>query len=72
LHYELATGMTSGVTVTLSSVSTSVFQNITCIAGRGEFSSTNPSFGLLDSPRISEVGLYDNGNIIAIAKLTDI
>jgi hypothetical protein len=51
-------------------VSTNVFQNITCIADRGEFgSSTNPSFSSSDTPRISEVGLFDSlGNIIAVGK----
>jgi hypothetical protein len=50
--------MTSGVTVTLSSVSTLPFQN-TCIAGRGEFGTQLIHLLLLDIPRISEVGLYD-------------
>lgn len=67
-NYTQAYG--TGATITYDSVSTSVFQNITCIAGRGEFgTSTNTTFGLLDNPRISEIGLYDAvGNIIAIAK----
>ncbi len=67
---NFSTAFSTGATITLDSVSTSVFQNITCIAGRGEFgSSTNTTFGVLDNPRISEVGLYDSvGNIIAIAK----
>lgn len=60
----------SATTVTSNSVSTAVFQNITCIANRGEFGgSTNPTFGPSDVPRISEVCLYDvNGNLIALAK----
>lgn len=60
----------SATTVTLDSVSTAVFQNITCIANRGEFGgSTNPTFGPTDVARISEVALYDNqGNLIALAK----
>lgn len=60
----------SATTVTFNSVSTAVFQNITCIANRGEFgSSTNPTFGPTDVARISELGLYDNqGNLIALAK----
>ena len=64
------TGTSTGISVTFNSVSTSVFQNITCIAGRGEFgASTNPTFKSTDTPRISEILLYDNvGNIIAIAK----
>jgi len=58
------------IQVYFNSVSTNVFQNITCIADRGEFgSTTNPSFNSADVPRISEVGLFDElGNIIAIAK----
>lgn len=63
------TGSTA-TTITLDSVSTEIYQNITCIADRGEFgSSTNTTFGSSDTPRVSEVGLYDNlGNLIAIAK----
>lgn len=61
---------TSGSVFTINSVSTSVYQSVTCIAGRGEFgASTNPTFSSSDSPRISEIGLYDNlGNLIAKAK----
>lgn len=60
----------TATTVTFNSISTSVYQNITCIAGRGEFgSSTNPTFSKGDIPSISELGLYDDsGNLIAIAK----
>jgi hypothetical protein len=61
---------TTATTVTFDSVSTEVSQNITCIANRGEFGiSTNTTFSVGDSPRISEIGLFDNiGNLIAIAK----
>ena len=47
-----------------------VYQIINCVADRGEFgSSTNPTFEFNDTPRISEVGLYDDiGNLIAYAK----
>ncbi len=67
---NLITGTTTGTSLTFDSVSTDIYQNITCIADRGEFgTSTNPSIGSGDSPRISEVGLYDNlGNLIAVAK----
>jgi hypothetical protein len=67
-HYNTATA--SATTITLNSVSTAVYQSITCIAARGEFgASTNPTFGAQDVPRISEVGLYDkDSNLIAIAK----
>jgi hypothetical protein len=61
---------TTATTVTFNSVSTSVEQNITCIANRGEFgTSTNATFTYSDTPRISEIGLYDiEGDLIAIAK----
>jgi len=66
-----ATGVTTGATVTFDSVSTNVYQSITCIAGRGEFgASTNPTFTGIENPRITEVALYDTaGNIIAFGKL---
>lgn len=73
-HPDLVAGYTTSAstatTVTLNSVSTDVYQTVTCIADRGEFgSSTNPSFAGIDSPRITEVGLYDaSNNLIAIAK----
>jgi hypothetical protein len=62
---------TTGAVVTVcDSVSTTVIQNITCIANRGEFgNSTNKTFSPIDTPRISEIGLYDvDGDLIAIAK----
>jgi len=57
-------------TITLDSVSTDVYQSITCIADRGEFgSTTNPTFNVGDVPRITEIGLYDDAsNLIAVAK----
>lgn len=60
----------TGTVVTYNSLSTSIIQNITCIANRGEFgNSTNTTFQLSDTPRISEIGLYDVDNdLIAIAK----
>jgi len=60
----------TAATVTFDSISTSIYQNITCIAARGEFGiSTNPTFSGSDVVRISEVGLYDNlGNLLAVAK----
>lgn len=59
-----------GATVTFDSVSTNVYQSITCIADRGEFgSTTNQTFQVGDTPRITEIGLYDDAsNLIAIAK----
>jgi hypothetical protein len=61
---------TTASTLTFDSVSTAVYQNITCLANRGEFgSSTNTTFTGSDIPRISEIGLYDDlGNLIALAK----
>jgi hypothetical protein len=58
------------IDVTFDSISTNVFQSITCIADRGEFgSTTNVTYQLNDVPRITEVGLYDvDSNLIAIAK----
>jgi len=60
----------TATTVMFNSVSTNVYQSITCIADRGEFgSTTNPTFDIGDIPRISEVGLFDDvGNLIAVAK----
>lgn len=62
--------LTTATTVTLNSVSTEVYQTITCIADRGEFAaSTNPTFSTGDVPRITEVALYDNiGTLMAVAK----
>lgn len=60
----------TATTVMFNSVSTNVYQSVTCIADRGEFgSTTNPTFDIGDIPRISEVGLFDDmGNLIAVAK----
>jgi hypothetical protein len=67
-NYDVVTA--TGASATFNSVSTNVFQNITCIANRGEFgNSTNTTFSTSDVPRISEIGLYDNlGNLIAVGK----
>lgn len=61
----------TATTLSLDSTTTVVQQNITCIAGRGEFGrSTNTTFGVSDTARISELGLYDDSNnLIAIGKL---
>ena len=63
-------GTLTSTTITCDSLSTSVIQNVTCLANRGEFGgSTNRTFVPGDTPRISEVGLYDaDGDLIAIAK----
>lgn len=57
-------------TLSFDSVSTGVYQIVTCVADRGEFGlTTNPTFEIGDTPRISEVALYDDlGNMIALAK----
>lgn len=62
--------LTSATTITFDSVSTEIYQTVTCIADRGEFgSSSNSTFTSGDTPRISEVALYDNtGVLMAIAK----
>lgn len=62
--------LTTATTITFDSVSTEIYQTVTCIADRGEFgASSNPTFSSGDTPRISEVALYDNtGVIMAIAK----
>jgi hypothetical protein len=61
---------TTASTLTFESVSSAVYQNVTCLANRGEFgSSTNTTFTGSDIPRITEIGLYDDlGNLIALAK----
>ena len=61
----------TATTAIFDSVSTSVTQNITCIVNRGEFGkSTNSTFTAVDTPRVTEVGLYDtDGDLIAIAKM---
>lgn len=60
----------TSTTLSFDSVSTNVYQIITCIADRGEFGlTTNPTFEIGDTARISEVGLYDDANnLIAYAK----
>lgn len=60
----------TGTSVTFDSVVTEVTQEVTCIADRGEFgTSNNPTFSSGDVPRISEVVLLDaQDNIIAVGK----
>jgi hypothetical protein len=61
---------TTATTVSFNSQSIGVYQIVNCIADRGEFgSSTNSTFEFNNTPRISEVGLYDDvGNLIAYGK----
>lgn len=60
----------SASTCTFDSVATVVNQEIICIAGKGEFgSSNNRTFTKGDVPRVSEIGLYDlANNLIAYGK----
>jgi len=68
-----ASSATTANTVTFGSVSSVVNQEITCMAPRGEFvRSTNPTFATGDTPRISEIGLYDNNNNLIAYGKTDI
>lgn len=57
--------------ISFDSISTQINQNITCIIDRGEFgTSSNPTWGVRDKIRVSEVLLLDEAeNIIAVAKL---
>jgi hypothetical protein len=69
---DLSTGSTtsSATTVMYDHYSTEVFQSVNVLANRGEFNtSNNNTFEDGDTVRISEIGLYDDGNnLIAIAK----
>jgi hypothetical protein len=60
----------TATTISFNSQSSNVFQIINCIAERGEFgSTTNTTFQVGDTLRITEVGLYDEiNNLIAYAK----
>lgn len=61
----------TGTTITFDTVRNKVSQSITCIANRGEFGvSNNPTWSAGDTPRITEVALFDASNtLIAIGKL---
>lgn len=62
----------SATTVTYNSLSTEIMQSFVCDALVSEFrKSSNPTFTYgVNTPRITEIGLYDNlYNLIAIAKL---
>lgn len=60
----------SATTCTFNSTVTKVNQEVVCIAGKGEFArSNNKTFAQGDTPRITEIGLYDNTNsLIAYGK----
>ena len=54
----------TGASATFNSVSTNVFQNITCIANRGEFgNSTNTTFSTSDVPRIGKTDRHITKNV---------
>lgn len=60
----------SASTCTYNSSVTIVNQEVVCIAGKGEFArSNNKTYTQGDTPKISEIGLYDNTNsLIAYGK----
>jgi hypothetical protein len=60
----------TATTCTYNSSVTLVNQEVVCIAGKGEFArSNNRTFTNGDTPKISEIGLYDNTNtLIAYGK----
>jgi exosome complex RNA-binding protein Rrp4 len=60
----------TATTIEFNSVNSSVSQQVTCIADRNTFvNSTNPTYSNEETPRITEIGLFDaTGNLIAIAK----
>ena len=60
----------SGTSITFNSISTNVIQNITAIAAMGQFgTSSNPTWSVGDTVRITELGLYNNLNqLIAYGK----
>lgn len=65
------TGVTStATTIEFNSVNSAVSQQITCIADRNTFvNSSNSTFTTGETPRITEIGLFDaTNNLIAIAK----
>lgn len=68
--FDLVT-CSSATTVQFNSIVTRVTQDITCISDRGEFAtSSNRTWTSDNTPRISEVGLYDSSNnLLAVAKL---
>jgi hypothetical protein len=67
---DFNTSSASASTCTYNSSVTLVNQEVVCIAGKGEFArSNNNTFTQGDTPKISEIGLYDNTNsLIAYGK----
>lgn len=69
-NFSLTGASSTATTIEFNSVNSSVSQQITCIADRNTFvSTTNSTFSEGETPRITEIGLFDaTGNLIAIAK----
>lgn len=69
-QFDLNDMTSTATTIEFNSVNSSVSQQVTCIADRNTFvNSTNPTFSSDETPRITEIGLFDSiGNLIAIAK----
>lgn len=69
-EFDLNDISSTATTIEFNSVNSSVSQQVTCIADRNTFvSSTNPTYSNEETPRITEIGLFDaTGNLIAIAK----
>jgi hypothetical protein len=61
----------TGTKITFDTIRNKISQSITCLANRGEFGiSNNPTWSAGDTPRITEVGMFDSNNtLIAIGKL---
>jgi hypothetical protein len=68
--FQLAFSASTATTIEFNSVVSTVSQQITCIANRNEFtSSNNKTFRTGDTPQITEIGLFDDqNNLIAVAK----
>ena len=69
-EFDLNDISSTATTIEFNSVNSSVSQQVTCIADRNTFvNSTNPTYSNEETPRITEIGLFDaTGNLIAIAK----
>jgi hypothetical protein len=68
-NYDVNDATADNAKVTFNSVVTKISQDVVCIVGRGEFtSSTNKTYNS-DDIRVSEIGIYDGANkLIALAK----
>lgn len=72
-NFDLNDPSSDETEITFNSVRNRVSQSITCIANRGEFwASTNKTWRDGDTPRITEIGLYNNSDVlVAIGKLNE-